>query len=79
MDELGRIVLPSELRKRVVIHPGDGREIFLDGDRLVLRPYRPSCVFCGKVGHEEPLWWSLIRSLRYSGLLRRIVNYHGNC
>lgn len=48
VDELGRIVLPSELRERLGIHPGDGFEVFLDGDRVVLRPYRPGCVFCGE-------------------------------
>ncbi len=48
VDELGRIVLPKELRKSMDIeNKGDSVEIFVDGDKIVLKKYRPSCVFCG--------------------------------
>lgn len=39
-DELGRIVLPMELRKTIGIDPRDPLEIFIDGDSIILRPYR---------------------------------------
>lgn len=46
VDELGRIVLPKELRTRLEIEEGDPLEIFLDGDRVVLQKYQPACTFC---------------------------------
>jgi len=47
IDELGRIVLPSELRKTMEISVGDPVEIFVDGNKIVLKKYQPSCIFCG--------------------------------
>lgn len=48
IDALGRIVLPMELRERFDLKAKDPMEIFVDGDRIVLRKYQPSCVFCGE-------------------------------
>ena len=50
-DNLGRIVLPKELRKSFQIDTDTPLEIFTDGDSIVLRKYRPagSCDFCGEV------------------------------
>ena len=53
VDELGRIVLPIETRKRLGLNPKDPVEIFVEKDRVVLRKYEPSCIFCGSV--EETL------------------------
>ena len=47
LDELGRIVLPVALRRRMNINIKDPLEIFVDGDTIVLRKYQPKCVFCG--------------------------------
>ena len=47
VDELGRIVLPIELRRSLDINIKDSLEIFVDGDSIVLKPYRPCCIFCG--------------------------------
>ncbi len=47
VDELGRIVLPIEIRKSLDIDVKDPVEIFVDGERIVLQKYRPSCIFCG--------------------------------
>lgn len=46
VDELGRIVLPKELRNSFGIEPKDALEIFTEGDRIILQKYTPSCVFC---------------------------------
>lgn len=46
VDELGRIVLPIELRRTLGITERDPLEIFVDGSSVVLKKYRPSCVFC---------------------------------
>ncbi len=47
VDELGRIVLPKELRTRLEIEEGDPLEILLEGDTIVLQKYQPACTFCG--------------------------------
>lgn len=47
VDELGRIVLPIELRRTLDIEERDPIEIFLDGDKIVLQKYEPACLFCG--------------------------------
>ena len=47
VDELGRIVIPKELRRTLNIEEGDPLEIFVDGEEVVLRKYEPRCVFCG--------------------------------
>lgn len=46
VDELGRIVLPIELRRTLDIAERDSLEIYAEEDRIVLRKYQPSCVFC---------------------------------
>ena len=47
VDELGRIVLPIELRRTLDIAEKDALEIFVDGESIVLKKYEPSCIFCG--------------------------------
>lgn len=47
VDELGRIVLPIELRRNLDIEVRDPVEIFLEGDRIILQKYEPACLFCG--------------------------------
>lgn len=46
VDELGRIVLPIELRRTLDIGEKDPLEIYVEGSTIVLRKYRPSCIFC---------------------------------
>ena len=48
IDEVGRIVLPVELRSTLGIDKKDSVEIFTEGDTIILRKYQPTCVFCGK-------------------------------
>lgn len=47
VDELGRIVLPSELRKSLDINVKDSLEIFVSGESIILKKYMPVCLFCG--------------------------------
>ena len=46
VDELGRIVLPIELRRTLGIEEKDRIEIFVDGEFIILRKYQPACIFC---------------------------------
>ena len=46
VDELGRILLPIELRRTLGIEEKDRIEIFVDGESIILRKYQPACIFC---------------------------------
>ena len=47
VDDLGRVVIPLELRSAMDIQGGDQLEILLEKDTLILRKFTPGCVFCG--------------------------------
>ncbi len=47
VDELGRVVLPIELRRMLDIAERDELEIYTENDRIILQKYESSCVFCG--------------------------------
>jgi transcriptional pleiotropic regulator of transition state genes len=48
VDELGRIVIPIELRRTLDIAEKDALEIYVDGDTILLKKYQPACIFCGE-------------------------------
>lgn len=47
IDDLGRVVIPKELRRVHGIEEGDPLEFFVDGDKIILRRYQPGCILCG--------------------------------
>ncbi len=47
VDELGRVVIPIELRNKFGIAEKDPIEIYVEGSNIILRKYEPNCVFCG--------------------------------
>ena len=49
VDELGRVVIPVELRRTLAIAEKDSLEIYVDSDRIVLHKYEPACTFCGSM------------------------------
>lgn len=53
VDELGRIVIPIELRRNLDIEIKDPLEIFVESDTIVLKKYAPSCIFCGQAKNIE--------------------------
>ncbi len=46
LDDLGRIVIPMELRRIFGIAPDDAIEIFVQDDKIVLQKYEEQCTFC---------------------------------
>ncbi len=46
VDELGRIVLPIELRRTLDVNERDPLEIFVEDNTIVLKKYEPACIFC---------------------------------
>ncbi len=47
VDELGRVVLPIELRRTLDIEIKDSLEIYVDNSSIILKKYEPACIFCG--------------------------------
>ncbi|HBL37275.1 MAG TPA: AbrB family transcriptional regulator [Firmicutes bacterium] len=47
VDELGRVVIPIELRRTLRIEEKDALEIYVDGEKIILKKYEPACIFCG--------------------------------
>ena len=47
MDELGRVVIPIEIRNQFDIVEKDPIEIYVDGSSIVLKKFEPNCIFCG--------------------------------
>jgi AbrB family transcriptional regulator, transcriptional pleiotropic regulator of transition state genes len=48
VDELGRVVIPIELRRTLDIAEKDALEIYVDGEQIILKKYAPACIFCGQ-------------------------------
>lgn len=46
IDELGRFVLPVEIRRAMDINVKDALEIYTEEGRIILQKYQPSCCFC---------------------------------
>ncbi|MFS0883552.1 AbrB/MazE/SpoVT family DNA-binding domain-containing protein [Metabacillus niabensis] len=55
VDELGRIVIPKEIRRVYEIKESDPLEIFVDGEMIVLKPYKPNkeCMITGNVSDDN--------------------------
>ncbi|MDF3000557.1 MAG: AbrB/MazE/SpoVT family DNA-binding protein [Bacillota bacterium] len=69
VDELGRIVLPIELRRTLDIEIKDPIEIYVDDESIVLKKYAPACVFCGDMKgirrfHDRNVCAACVNALR---------------
>ncbi|WP_197057419.1 AbrB/MazE/SpoVT family DNA-binding domain-containing protein [Pontibacillus halophilus] len=55
VDELGRVVIPIELRRTLGINEKDALEIYVDDDRIVLKKYKPNmtCHITGEVSDDN--------------------------
>lgn len=53
VDELGRVVLPIELRRTLGIDEKDALEIYVDEEKIILKKYEPACVFCGNAANVQ--------------------------
>jgi transcriptional pleiotropic regulator of transition state genes len=52
IDDLGRIVIPMELRRTLGINVKDPMAIYVDGDRIILQKHKDACVICGDCESE---------------------------
>lgn len=50
IDKMGRVVIPKEYRDQMKVkNDVDSFEIYLEGDKIILKKYQPGCIFCGEV------------------------------
>ena len=48
LDELGRIVLPIEMRRTFNLAEKDAVEIYVEGDTIILKKHQPNCILCNE-------------------------------
>jgi transcriptional pleiotropic regulator of transition state genes len=60
VDELGRVVLPKELRRTLGIEEGNSMEIFVEQEKIILRKYEPACIFCDSVDDVQQFSGKLV-------------------
>jgi len=53
VDELGRVVIPIELRRTLGIEEKDALEIYVDHEKIILKKYEPACIFCGNASDVQ--------------------------
>jgi transcriptional pleiotropic regulator of transition state genes len=69
IDQLGRVVVPVELRRTLAIREGDLLEVTAEDGRLILRKVAPQCALCGRHDNlmdlrEKPLCRDCVREIR---------------
>lgn len=52
VDDLGRIVIPMELRRTLGIKVKDPMAIYVEGDRIILQKHRDACAICGETEND---------------------------
>jgi len=60
VDELGRVVIPIELRRTLGIEIKDSLEIYTDGEGIIFKKYTPACIFCGEANNTYNVKGKLI-------------------
>ncbi|MGG0481329.1 AbrB/MazE/SpoVT family DNA-binding domain-containing protein [Priestia megaterium] len=76
VDELGRVVIPVELRKVLSIKEKDPIEIFVDGDHIILKNYIPhnECIITGEISpHNREYAKGVVLSPRGAEILRQEI------
>ena len=74
VDELGRVVIPIEIRNQFNIVEKDQIEIYVDNSSIVLRKYEPNCVFCGNTLNTKALGSYRLAQALYPGFSAIIFN-----
>lgn len=53
VDKMGRVVIPKEIRRQLKVENDvDSFEIYMDGDKVVLKKYQPTCIFCDSLAES---------------------------
>ncbi|MBS4189772.1 AbrB/MazE/SpoVT family DNA-binding domain-containing protein [Bacillus sp. FJAT-49705] len=77
VDELGRIVLPKELRRTLEINEKDPLEIFIENEKIILQKYKSNmeCVITGEISDENKIYsGNIILSAKGADILMKEIN-----
>lgn len=56
VDKMGRVVIPKEIREHLgVKNDIDSFEIYVDGNRIIMQKFEPTCIFCGNLADSVEL------------------------
>lgn len=47
IDQLGRVVVPREIRRSLMLEESDPVEMYLENGAVIIKPYKPNCIICG--------------------------------
>ena len=61
IDDLGRMVIPIELRKTMNIDKKDPMEIYVDEEKIILKKYEPACIFCSNADNTFEYEGKIVR------------------
>ena len=53
IDEVGRVVLPKDIRNKIGINIGDILEMDIDKDKIIIKKAEQTCIFCGSTENLE--------------------------
>lgn len=74
VDELGRIVIPKEIRERYNLNEGDAIEIWLDGNKIILRKYHTECIYCRSKNNIEKVLEKPVCKSCLTKIKKNIIN-----
>ena len=53
VDKMGRVVIPKEIRKQLKVENDvDSFEIYMENDKVILKKYQPTCIFCDSLSES---------------------------
>ena len=78
VDELGRVVIPIELRRTLVIEERDALEIYTDNEKIVFRKYVPACIFCQSADEVQNYKGKLVCSECVKKMVENLDNVSSN-
>ena len=75
VDELGRVVIPIEIRNKFGIVEKDPIEIFVDGTNIVLKKFEENCIFCGNTKNLSEYKGKLLCDKRAEQIAKNSSNF----
>jgi len=73
VDELGRMVIPMQLRRKMSIDVKDLMEIYVENDKIILKKYEPACVFCGSSNNVQDYRGKLVCQSCSTAMFKKVI------
>jgi len=73
VDELGRMVIPMNLRREMGIDVKDPMEIYVEDEKIILTKYEPACVFCGSTSNAQDYRGKLVCQSCSTAMFKKVT------